>query len=54
MYIRVGKGNLHGLAYKVHKAGRFNTKVPSTDVSNTHFKKCYSLFLSLSPVNFKD
>ena len=53
MYIRVRKGNLFGVAYKVHKAGRFNTKVPSTDVSNTHLKKkCFSLFPSFSPVNF--
>ena len=51
MYIRVRKENLHGLAYKVHKAGRFDTKVPRTDVSNTHLKKFFSLF---PRVNFKD
>ena len=26
MYIRVRKGNLHGLAYKVHKAGELTQK----------------------------
>ena len=38
MYIRVRKGNLHGLAYNVHKAEELTQKCQSTEISDTHLK----------------
>ena len=54
MYIRVRKRNLHGLAQKEHKAGELTQKCQAQMYLMCIFKKCFSLFPSLSPVNFND
>ena len=53
MYKKSVKGTSQ-LSIQGTYSGRVNTKVPSTDVSDTHLKQYFSLFPSLSPVNFKD